>query len=200
MSPRLWRLVSSSIEAATEIAEIVADPELHAEARAIAPRLMARAASAGPATVRRVLAPLVLVYGVGEAAKAPQFWQAYDVLADLPEEALRKGVDDYLAQPDSQFFPKPGPLRALCDRHAEPIRRAAYRASRAAALEPPKPKREPTQDERAQVAAMLASFKAQVAQKSPEAVKPVLPSIAGKPDETGITPEMRRLIARRMEG
>jgi hypothetical protein len=182
------------------VAEIVADPELHAEAKRVYSALAVRASAAGEATVRLALQPLVLVYGVGEAARSPAFWQAYRILADLPVEALRLGVEDYPAQPDSQFFPKPGPLKALCDKHAEPIYRAAFRASKAASLEPPKARREPTEAERAQVRAMLSEFTAKVAEKAPARLRPVLPSISGKTDETGITPEMRALMERRAEG
>lgn len=201
MSPPLWRLASSNLDASTEIQDIVADPQLHAEAKALAPRLAARASGAGPAGVRAALAPLVLVYGVGEAAKQPAFWDAYDVLAGLPHEALDAGVKDYLAAPDSQFFPKPGPLKAMCDKHAEPIFKAAYRISRAASIEAPK-RRIVSEQERAAVHRMAAEVAERLkdagARAWPKRASPEdLPSIAGKADETGITPQMRELMAKR---
>src|SRR6185503_10867246 len=134
----LWRLLSSNHDASTEVADIVADPELHTEAKRVCSALTLRAAGAGEHAVRQALQPLVLVFGVGEAARSPAFWQAYRVLAGVPPEALRQGIEDYLAASDSTFFPKPGPLKALCDKHAEPIYKAAARANRAAALPAPK--------------------------------------------------------------
>jgi hypothetical protein len=68
----------------------------------------------GPEGVMAALAPLVLVFGTTEAAKSPAFWAVYiDVLADLPAYALEAGVRAYAREPDANWFPRPGPLRAL---------------------------------------------------------------------------------------
>lgn len=201
ISTPLWRLLSSNHASDTEIAEILENPELHAEAGRVCTGLAMRAAACGEPAVRNALQPLVLVYGVGDAARSPAFWQAYKVLAGLPVEALRKGVEDYVAGPDSAFFPKPGPLKALCDKHAEPIFKAAFRASRAAGLTAPK-RRVATEAEREAVHAMardlgarlgLAKIAAWPAKRAPED----RPYIGGQPDEGGITPQMRELMARR---
>jgi hypothetical protein len=200
MSGRLWTLLSSNLDATTEVEEIAADPALKAEAKAVCTALAQIACAAGESAVQEALKPLVLVYGVGEAARSPAFWQAYKIMAGLPWEALRLGVEDYLAQPDSEFFPKPGPLKALCDKHAEPIYKAAFRASRAAALPPPRYRPPPTEAEKAAVARMLAEFRQSTADKSPARLRPALPSIAGKPDAGGLTPQMRDLMARRANG
>lgn len=195
MSAPLWRLLSSNHDASTEVEEIAADPALKAEAKAFCQALAELSAAAGESAVMRALQPLVLVYGVGEAAKSPAFWDAYKVLSGLPEEALQRGIEEYLSLSDSQFFPKPGPLKALCDKHAAPLYKAAYRASKAASLPAPRT-RVVSDEERAAVRSMLADFQQKVAAKSPERAKPKLPSIAGKPDETGITAEMRAGLAR----
>lgn len=199
ISTQLWELLSGRWEAAEGVEAIVADEQLHAEAKAMAPALRARATPAGDDAVRKALQPLVLVYGVGEAARVPAFWQPYRILAMIPPTALAEGIEDYVASPDSQFFPKPGPLKALCDRRAEPILRAASRASRAAFLAPPKLRAPPTEEEKAAVAKMLAetvqSLSDHAALKRPKPVD--LPSTAGKPDEGGLTPQMRALMARR---
>lgn len=197
MSARLWTLLSSNHDASTEIAEIAADPELKAEAKAACTALAQLACASGESAVQSALKPLVLVYGVGEAARSPVFWQAYKILAGLPYEALLRGVEDYLAQPDSQFFPKPGPLKALCDARAEPIYKAAFRASKAASLEAPKSRTPPTEAEKAQVARMLADYRSRMEQAMPKRLRPDMPSIAGKPDAGGLTPQMRELMARR---
>lgn len=123
-----------------ELEEILSCPALHAEARHVAPALAQLAAGCGPEAVRMALQPLVLVYGIGEATKSPAFWGVYfRNLADLPSEALAKGVEEYASLPDSHFFPKPGPLRALAMKHAEPIFKAATRAKRAADSLPRRP-------------------------------------------------------------
>lgn len=203
ISTPLWRLLSSNHSADTEIAEIVADPELHREVREVATKLAIRASGAGESSVRHALQPLVLVYGVGDAARSPAFWQAYTILSGVPVEALRKGVEDYLKAPDSEFFPKPGPLKALCDKHAEPIFKAAFRAARAAGAAPPKA-RSVSEEEKAAVHRMAAECSQSLSMAAvaawPKRIAPEdLPSIAGKVDEGGITPEMRALIARRAE-
>lgn len=97
-------------------------------------RIEAHAKPCGDKAVVALLAPMVAVYGVADRSKAEwaAFWRLYiAALADLPLSALRTGVDDYVAQPDSEFFPKPGPLKALCEKHAIPLRMAANRARKA---------------------------------------------------------------------
>lgn len=197
ISAPLWKLLSSNVGAQAEIEEIAADPRLRSEALAILPALMLRASPSGDERVMRALRPLVLVYGASEATKAPAFWQAYyAALSGLPVEALARGITDYTSAPDSEFFPKPGPLRALCDKHAEPIFKAASRARRA--LEVPTMGRTlPSEEEKAGVANMLRDFSASVQAKEITKVRPAQPSIAGKVDQHGITQEMRELIARR---
>lgn len=196
MSTRLWGLLSSPFGAEPEIAEIAADPELKAEAKRFCQALAEVSSAAGEAAVRMVLQPLVLVYGVGEAARSPAFWEPYRFLAGLPAEALKRGVDEYTRQPDSLFFPKPGPLKALCDKHAEPIYRAAFRASKAVSLPPPTERKPPSDEEKAAVARLLREFEVATAAKNPEHLNPTPPSSAGKPDQGGITPELRAILAR----
>lgn len=202
ISTPLWRLLSSNHASEIEIAEIAEDPALREECGAVATKLAIRAAGAGEASVRHALQPLVLVYGVAEAARSPAFWQPYKVLATLPVEALRLGIQDYTSAADSEFFPKPGPLKALCEAHAAPIRKAAFRASRAIAMPPPK-RLQPTDEERAAVHRMAAGLadSLKMAAKSawPKPKGGEFGSIAGKTDERGVTPEMRKLMARRAE-
>lgn len=199
ISTQLWELLSGRWDAQAGVEAIVADPIIHGEVMRVAPALIARAQAAGEDAVRRALQPLVLVYGVGEAARVPAFWQPYRILANLPPTALAAGIEDYISGADSQFFPKPGPLKALCERHAEPVLRAASRARRAADLTPPKPRPEPTEEDKAAVANMLAETLKVMGAKTMDA-RPQsanLPSTAGKPDEGGLTPAMRALMARR---
>src|SRR4051812_46581833 len=94
ISTPLWRLLSSSLPSDGEIAEILSDPALHAEARRIAPALAEAASPCGDEAVRLALQPLVLVFGVPEGSKSQAFWAVYyKTLGSLPAEALAKAVE-----------------------------------------------------------------------------------------------------------
>lgn len=110
------------------------DPDSIAEIRTVNAALQRQMEPCGPELVIEVLAPLLALYGVGRKteAEAEAFWGFYmDALGALPAEALRAGVAEYVADPKSEWFPKPGPLRAICERHAIPVRMAASRARKA---------------------------------------------------------------------
>lgn len=135
-SPALWRLLTApnvSWFAAVDDVATRADPnELAIAAR----RLEAHAEGCGPQAVIATLAPLVTLYGVGDRSEGEwtAFWRFYiDALASAPPEALKAGVADYVASAKSEFFPKPGPLKALVDDRARPVVAASHRASRALA-------------------------------------------------------------------
>lgn len=180
------------------MAEITADPTLHAEVRVVAGHLRAAAQPCGSDAVRRALQPLVLVYGMADAARVPAFWGPYlSALADMPVTALKEAIEAYTASPDAEFFPKPGPLKALADKAAEPLRRAASRATTAARLAPPKKPDPPTEAEKERVKAWVADFANSVKakQKPPAAMRPT----HGKIDGTGITAEMRELLNRQRD-
>jgi hypothetical protein len=148
ISTPLWRLLSSRLPADGEVDAIRADPLLHREAKTLAPMLKALAGPCGENAVRIALQPMVLVFGVGEAARTAAFWRIYiQQLSDLPAEALAKAVEEYAGLPDSHFFPKPGPLKALAAKYAAPLYQAASRARKAAESEPVTPRRDPTPEE-----------------------------------------------------
>jgi hypothetical protein len=88
----------------------------------------------GAKWVAAILGPLLTLYGVPDKSEgeAKAFWGFYiDALGGLPREAVAAGVAEYVSAADSEFFPKPGPLKAICDRHAVPLRMAANRARKA---------------------------------------------------------------------
>ena len=122
----------------TEATERLArDPSAVAELRAALPALRAYAAPCGSDAVLSALRPLLAVYGLPDKSEADRdtFWKVYvAVLASLPAHALQKGVRAYVESPDSQFFPKPGPLKALCEPFALSARQAYTRAARAVRL------------------------------------------------------------------
>jgi len=114
--------------------ELAQSPSAVAELRQRGEVIVKHAEPAGPKSVVAALAPLVALYGAQDKSEAEwtAFWGFYvDALGDLPEEALRAGVAEYVCNAKSEFFPKPGPLKAICDRHAIPIRMAASRARKA---------------------------------------------------------------------
>lgn len=156
MSTRLWRLLSSKLPGDAEVAEICSDVALHTEARAKAHMLASVARGAGEDGVAKALAPLVLVYGVGKAAETKAFWGVYfNALRDIPAEALSRAVDEYTTLPDSEFFPKPGPLKAIALKHAEPILKAAHRSRKAAESQLRKPIKRINGDELLELSALL---------------------------------------------
>jgi hypothetical protein len=122
LSPQLSRwLIEPGIDLvdAREVSdarrEIAANPALARELKAAAAAIEAAVAPAGIDGVIAVLTPLMAVFGIDERASTPAFWRLYgEVLGDLPIAALENGAMAYLGQKDAEWFPKPGPLRALC--------------------------------------------------------------------------------------
>jgi hypothetical protein len=127
-------LTDDRLAYSTAIDALSRDPLVLAEIQAALPALEAAAAPCGPKAVVALLTPLVSLYGVPDKSSGEwrAFWGYYvEALSDLPMKALKAGIADYVAKADSEFFPKPGPLKALCDRHAAGERMAANRARRA---------------------------------------------------------------------
>jgi hypothetical protein len=134
-TPGLWRrLTDASVPWADAIRDLAQDPVARDELGIVVWDLERTIEPCGPAVVIDTLAPLLALYGVGRKseAEAEAFWGFYlDALGSLPAEALRNGVAEYVADAKSEFFPKPGPLKAICERHAVPLRMAANRARKA---------------------------------------------------------------------
>lgn len=134
-TPALWRrLTDANVSWSDAIRRLAEDPDSRTELSQVAERLEVAIWPCGAEAVIETLAPLLALYGVPRKseAEAEAFWRFYlDTLENLPAEALRAGVAEYVADPKSEFFPKPGPLKAICERHAIPLRMAANRAERA---------------------------------------------------------------------
>jgi hypothetical protein len=112
-----------------------ADPAVVGELRARLPVLAEHAKPCGQKAVISALAPLLTVYGVPDKSEAEwkTFWGLYaEQLSDQPVEALKAGVADYVRDPKSEFFPKPGPLLGYVQKHSAPIFIAYRRAKRVA--------------------------------------------------------------------
>jgi hypothetical protein len=134
-SPGLWRrLTSANLTWADAIRDLAEDPAARMELVVVNARLQRHVEPCGGKFVAQTLAPLLALYGVPKKseAEARTFWGFYiEALEGLPREAVAAGVAEYVRDPKSEFFPKPGPLRAICERHAIPLRMAANRARKA---------------------------------------------------------------------
>lgn len=192
VSAELWRLLSTG--PMENVETIGRSPVLKAEAASLRASLQGLADRSGPAYVQKCLAPLVLVYGLGDQASAPQFWKAYnDVLSKYPRIALDRAISEWYAV--GKFFPKPAEIRELAEPHAEAICKAAARVGQAAKYEAPVNKRDNrTPAEIAAVGKMLGDFMAVMeTKKVPEAPrKPV----RGPVDDRGVTSAGRAIIER----
>lgn len=130
----MQRLQSADMGWAEASADLAADPQAVAELRRVWGGIEAALEPCGGQAVVEALAPLLALYGVPRKtdAEAKAFWGFYiEALADLPREALRDAVREYVADGRSEWFPKPGPLRAIADRKTIPLRMAYSRARKA---------------------------------------------------------------------
>jgi hypothetical protein len=179
---------------------------LREEARAALPALKAVAEfKAGTEGVKAVIGKRFVLYPQPERSEGEwnAFWEDYqDVLADVPLPCLEAAMRAWVARPTSEFLPKPGQLHELAFKTVSRSLRRYQRAKRALELiDNPAPVREPIPDgvaidNAAEIRRMLADFQKRSSAMT-EVAKPAdLPSIAGKPDETGITPEMRAVLNR----
>lgn len=195
VSPQLWHLLSSGPSINTN--EIAESPELKEEASHVSRSLAVLAEPGGVEMVQRALAPLVLVFGLGEQSEAPAFWKAYnDVLSGLPRLALDRAVLEYNAK--GKFFPKPAELKELADPHAFAIRQAASRARKASEMETGESKRDQrTPEEIEAVGKMLADYLAVVKEKTPP--EPKRHATRGPVDGGGVTNAGRAIIERMKE-
>lgn len=128
------RLQNADMTWSDAAADLAADPQAVAELRQCWPQIESAMEPCGGHAVVEALAPLLALYGVPRKtdAEAKAFWGFYiEALADLPREALRDAVRDYVADARSEWFPKPGPLKALADRRTIPLRMAYSRARKA---------------------------------------------------------------------
>lgn len=198
MSEALTSLLDSTGNPDQAMHAIVANRSLIAEARQALPALERVAtAKAGPDGVKAVIGRRFMTYPQPKRseAEAAAWWaDYYDVLSDVALASLEAGMRAYVADPSSEFMPKPGKLRELS--FTAPCRslQRYYRAKRALQLADEPVKIQGPAPDAAEVKALLAEFEVNSATK---ALKPQLPSISGKPDETGITSQMRELMERR---
>lgn len=213
MSERLDGFQSSSALAQA----MTQDPAFGREVEAQLPALEAAArAPANRDMITKIIQKRFSLYPQPQRSveEWADWWAAYfDVLEGVPTSSIEAGMRAYVADPESEFLPKPGKLKALAE--ATPSRSLLrYNRARSALHEVAQAERDaawqarpkPTQAEieaeaaaatanREKVHAMALETAAMLGAKA-KARKP-LPSIAGIPDETGITPQMRALMEAR---
>lgn len=121
------------------VAGIVANPALHAEAKALLPILKARTAAAGIDGVAHVIVRRFATFP--QPDRTPEEWEAwwedyYDALSDMPIDALEAAMKAYIRSPGAEFMPKPAKLRELASKVGSTAIKAYTRAKLAAAQEP----------------------------------------------------------------
>lgn len=199
LSEALTSLLDSSLSPDAAVNQIAASPDLVAELRAALPALKAVAsAKAGPQGVKAVVGKRTALFPPtyrGEAEAAAWWLEYYDVLSDMSLASLEAGMRAYVALPDSEFMPKPGKLRELAFsapcRSLTRVHRATLAIRKA---DEPVGMVTPPKADPAEVKKLLADFQAGSVSK---AAKPDMPYIGGVPDERGVTPQMREVMARR---
>lgn len=214
MSAELTSLLDSTESPDAAVRAILTTPGMIGEIRSVLPALKAMSQiPAGTDGVKAVIGRRLVTFPQPQRsdAEAAAWWaDYYDVLADVPLAALEAGMRAYVALPDSEFMPKPGRLRELA--FTAPCRALTryHRATRALAehdrpeptyIPPATPEeleaeRAKSEANRQAILKIAEEFKGKSIGAA-TALKPSLPSIAGKVDAGGITQEMRDLIARR---
>lgn len=200
LSPHLTWLLEDAPDGEIAAMGLAADNQLRAEAHRALPVLKAAALQlAGEAGIRDVIGRRFALYP--QPDRSEEEWAAwwsdyYDALGNVTWAALEAAMLVYIRNPASEFMPKPGKLLELSQHTPNKAVKAFERASALARI----PKAEerkpyaPTNEEKAAVQAMLASFKVKTMARA-EAVKPPPgPATHGKADEAGLTPMMRALL------
>lgn len=185
---------------------IASEPALREEVRRALPALRAVAThKAGKTGIMEILGRRFALYP--QPARSDEMWAAwwsdyFEALGDVTYTALDAAMVAWVADPDSEFLPKPGKLLELAMRTPNAAHRRYARAAKAmeicghaerADAEPIPP---PSAEEVAQVRKMLAGYQQKMAMRDIEKpVRPPMPNTAGKPDAGGLTAEMRALLA-----
>lgn len=134
-SPALDKLLTSETLSWQGASELIAHaPEAIYELDGVIANLDARMEPCGVEFIISQLAPLRSIYGIGQKSQAEwgAFWKIYAAQVETyPREAVVAAVSEYVGLPTSEFFPKPGPLKALCEKHTTKLRLAIGRARNA---------------------------------------------------------------------
>jgi hypothetical protein len=98
--------------------QIARAQHLHDEAKRALEKLEGINRPASSGEIVSELAPLIALYGVQDKGEDEwaAFWSIYiEDLARYPRWVVAEASRSYRRQKDSNWFPRPGPLRALCE-------------------------------------------------------------------------------------
>lgn len=183
-------------DANAAIRELIRNPVMLSEAKMALPMLKQEAmAPAGVEGVQRVVGRRRAMFpgGPKTAEESAAWWSDYyAALADLPEAALEAGMSAHIMDPQSEFMPKPGKLRALALASPNYAAKAYERARDAIIASEPKP--QITRADKAAVERMMEDYRSKIV-KPPEPVQRAFPP--PPTDEQGLSPAMRKVIADR---
>lgn len=162
VSPALKPLLMSEGSSLAAVEQITQNPGLHAEAAALVPQLEAMIQPSSSSAVMAILGKAFAVYPQPDRSEAEwaAWWSAYiEDLEEFPAASLEAAMRDYRRQGVSEFFPKPGQLRALAEAHRGPFIGALARA-RMASRQPIRPVivKPDAEARKAQVAEVMASL------------------------------------------
>ena len=133
------------------------------------------------------------------------WWSDYfDALSDQTPFAVEAGMAAWVRQPDAEFMCKPGKLRELAmttpneNRWAKAHKRATDATYVAPVHVAPEPRDESNRPTSEEVAAIMADFHKVMADKDPIAKIQAKrrPPPCARVDKTGVSEEMRQLLAR----
>lgn len=142
-----------------------------------------------------------------------EWWADYlETLKAIPAPAIEAGMAAYVRLPDSEFFPKPGRIAALAAEQPNDAAKAYSTAAWAIQAACPRvwvpaPVKTPAEIEaeearHAELAIVIQRMAKETvaALKTAERPRPAFRAPQAKTDETGISAEMRALIAARTNG
>jgi hypothetical protein len=195
----LRRLLDECGSAEEAAEQIVAVPALLEACEQALPALReVVTAKAGNEGVTQVIAPRFALYPQPKRndAEWEAWWADYfEALAGLSLVSLEAAMKAYVADPDSEFMPKPGKLRELA---LTTPNRAIQRFNRAQAAvrlaQAPRPVDGPKPDAD-QVRAMMADFDARIAAKT--TTRTAEPPKFEAPTQSDVSPEMKRVLSER---
>jgi len=181
---------------------------LKAEAAEALPAL--RAAARAPASEAQIKATISQRFALfpqpqRNDAEWAAWWADYiDALSGLTAAAIEAGMAAWVKSPDAEWMCKPGKLRELATTVPNSNKWArAHHIASSACVEPIKDhEREPTPIQHKQnaeeVAALMKDFHAQMKAKAPPPVSRtrMIPPPCAQVDETGVSKEMRTLLAK----
>jgi hypothetical protein len=193
---------------AKAVATIAASDLLRSEAAMALPAL--RQAALRPAThdeIKGVIGSRFATYpqpqrSEGEAAAF--FADYFDALGGLTAAQVEAGMAAHVREPGAEFLPKPGRLRELAKasetvgRWTRAHNRARSAVERARSADAPRPASEP-RPSREEIAVLVGPVLEKLTSMDPFAqarAKASQPTPGGRPDEHGVSPEMRALMQR----